>query len=147
MMTEVKVTAANFIEQIRTHFPEVEESYRKQVDELEGADGMPSNYLFTAYVFKPRFVQEMEEGKMTAFLKRFATFIERVCVDNDPEAVNVIWIKFFEWLIFRPKELEMMWPWLGAATRTNIRDAARRWSKAGQYHGRTENLPESNIPK
>ena len=64
--------------------------------------------------------------------------MERVCVSGDSEAINVIWIETFEWLIHRPKELKLLWPVLGPATKSAIEDAAERWGKIG-------NLPMSGI--
>jgi len=145
-MTDIKITGANLIEQIRTYFPELERSYQEQAPELEDEGGKLSNYLFIGNVFKPMVEEELESGKITPVLERCAAFIERVCIDDDLEAVNAIWIRIFECLIFRPTELHTIWPILGTATKANIRDAARRWSEAGRYYGKTANLPEANIP-
>jgi hypothetical protein len=145
-MNDVKITADNLIERILAHFPELQESYKQQQNTLEGADGLPSNYLFVGNIFQPRIAQEITSGKITSFLKRCAAFIEQVCVDNDLEALNAVWIRIFEWLIFHPEELRTIWPVLGPASKANIRDAAQRWSVAGRYYGKTQNLPEENIP-
>jgi hypothetical protein len=90
---------------------------------------------------------ELSKGELTEFLRRAADFIERVCDSGDSEAINVVWIKVFEWLIFRPRELDLLWPALGATTKENIKDAARRWSVAGRDFGKTKNLPTSNLPE
>jgi len=72
--------------------------------------------------------------------------MERVCASGDAEAINVVWIKVFEWLIFRCKELGLVWPVLGPLTKATIRDAARRWSKAQRCFGHIEDLAENNLP-
>jgi len=88
----------------------------------------PSNYAFVGFVFKPQFKQELEKGALTDFLARSAEFIEQVCRSGDAEAVNVIWIKIFEWLLPRPTELRILWPALGEKTKLHIKDAASRWA-------------------
>jgi hypothetical protein len=87
---------------------------------------------------KPYLERQLDEGAGTEFQKRFAEFLERVCVSGDVEAVNVIWLKIFKLLLARPKDLKLLWPLLGPATRANIEDAARRWRLIG-------NLPMSGM--
>lgn len=142
---EERINEQNLIEQLRAAFPELEGRYEERAV-FWGPEQSPSNYDVLGSVFKPKFIQEIEKGEITDFLRRSATFMERVCASGDDEAINVVWIKVFEWLIFRRKELKLVWPEFGPLTKANIRDAARRWSKAGRYFGHTENLPESNLP-
>ncbi len=73
--------------------------------------------------------------------------MERVCTTGDAEAINVIWVKIFEWLIFRPNELRLFWPILGGATRACLKDAAQRWAEAGRSFGHTDDSPLNNIPR
>lgn len=145
-MIETKIDSQNLIAQIRRWFPELEGSYQQEAEKWKGDEGFPSNYLVVGDVLQPHFMREIEQREITDFLRRCATFFESVCLTGDVEAINVIWVRIFEWLIFHPRELETIWPLLGSATRANIREAARRWSEAGRYHGKTANLPEANIP-
>jgi hypothetical protein len=142
----VKISEHNLIEEIRAHFPELEKSYQEELRKWDGQEGMPSNYIVVANVFQPRFAHELADRRPTEVLERCADFIEKVCTDGDVAAINVIWVKVFEWLIFRPSELKFIWPLLGPVTRANIREAALRWSEAGRELGNTEHLPEHNIP-
>jgi len=144
-MTE-KINEKNLIEQLRLAFPEIEVSYQSRLGAYDGKR-LPSNYEVVGFVFKPKLEDELSKGELTEFLRRASVFIERVCDSGDAEAINVVWIKVFEWLIFRPKELDLLWPTLGAMTKENIKDAARRWSVAGRYFGKTKNLPTSNLPE
>ena len=142
---EEQINEQNLIEQLRAAFPELEGSYEERVI-FWGREQSPSNYDVLGFVFRPKLIQEIEKGEVTDFLRRSATFMERVCTSGDAEAINVVWIKVFEWLIFRRKELNLLWPVLGPVTKATIRDAARRWSEAGRYFGHTEALPENNLP-
>ena len=142
-MIGTKIDAQNLVEHLRVTFPELEDLYQEEMSTWEGER---SNYIVIGSVLQPRFMSEASGGTITAFLQRSAAFMERVCEDGDLEAINVIWVRLFEWLIFRPTELTLMWPILGPLTKANIRDAAHRWSNAGRYYGRTENLPENNLP-
>lgn len=109
---------------------------------------MPSNYGVVGFVLKTRFAKDIIGRQRSEFLRRCASFLELVCTDGDLEAINLVWIELFEWLIFRPKELNFIWPILGEKTKVNIKDAAQRWSAAARQSGSaTENLPERNIPK
>lgn len=116
----------NLIEAFREEFPELKARYEAELEFWSG-ERAPSNYDFVGFVFKPEFKQALEGGAITDFVKRSAEFIERVCDTGDREAVNVIWIKVFEWLLPRPDKLKLLWPVLGEKTRANIRDAASRW--------------------
>ena len=142
-MNEILINSRNLIEYIRVLFPELEDEYEKAMSEWEGSR---SNYIIVGDVLQPYFVKQVEEGQTTDFLTRFAAFVERVCADGDQEALNVLWVRIFEWLIFHPKELKFIWPILGPLTKLNIKDAAGRWSAAARRLGRTENLPENNLP-
>lgn len=144
-MMEEQINGRNLIDQLRAAFPELEGRYEERVT-FWGREQSPSNYDVLGSVFRPKVRQELEKGERTDFLRRAATFIERVCTSGDAEAINVVWIEVFEWLIFRRKELELLWPALGPMTKAAIRDAAQRWSKAGGYFGHTEGLPEDNLP-
>src|SRR5262249_60350450 len=110
-------------------------------------EGERSNYIVIGSVLQPPFKEQLERGEITEFLRRCAAFMEKICNDGDIEAINVIWVRIFEWLLFRPKELQLIWPILGPATRGNLKDAASRWSKAGRYFGKTLGLPCENIPR
>lgn len=120
------VNEHNLVEELMRTFPELEDEYREEVMGCE--EQQPSNYSVVGFVFKPRFKAELETGTITDFLKRASQFIERVCESGDPEAVNVIWIKLFEWLLVHPPELRLLWPTLGPSTKAAIRDAATRWN-------------------
>jgi hypothetical protein len=142
---EEQINEQNLIEQLRAAFPELEGSYDERVA-FWGREQSPSNYDVLGFVFRPRLIEEIEKGEVTDFLRRSAAFMERVCTSGNVEAVNVVWTKVFEWLIFRRKELELCWPLFGPATKAAIKDAARRWSDAGRRFGRIEELPEKNFP-
>ena len=131
----VPVTKENLIEQLRVVFPELEEPYKAELQRWQG-EQHPGNYDFLAFVFRPQFKKDLETRVITDFLRRSSAFFERVCTSGDLEAINVVWIKIFEWLIHRPKELKKLWPILGQATRAMIEDAAQRW-------GVTNNLPNT----
>jgi hypothetical protein len=144
-MMEEQINDRNLIEQLRAAFPELESRYQERVA-FWGGEIPPSNYDVFGSVFSPRFTEELEKGEITEFLRRSATFIERVCAAGDAEAINVLWIKVLERLIFRPKEIELLWTVLGPTTKATTREAARRWSDAGRRLGRAEGLPETHLP-
>lgn len=146
-MMKQKITKENLIECIRQTFPELEDRYQARVDFWKKSNSLPSEYDVVRSVFLPKFREELASGGITEFLQRSALFIDRVCTSGDIEALNVVWTELFEWLIFRPKDIDVLWPVLGAATKEKIKDAARRWSAAGRYFGNTKNLPTSNLPK
>jgi hypothetical protein len=136
-MSDEPITQYNLVERLRTSFPEIETRLREQ--ESRATDGKPGNYIVFGLVFDPFFKEELAKGKITDFLQRLATFMESVCQSDDREAINVIWIEIFEYLINQPKELRLLWPILGQATKTKIEDAAARW-------GKITNLPISGVP-
>jgi hypothetical protein len=109
------VNDKNLIPELIQTFPELEARYKEEV--LACGEEQPSNYSVVGFVLKPRFKAELEAGVITDFLQRSAQFIERVCKSDDPEAINVIWIKLFEWLLVRPVDLRLLWPEFGPATK------------------------------
>lgn len=140
------ITSDNLVHHLRDTFPDLEDCYRKRVDFWKDK-GEPSNYDVIGSVLRPKLKEELSKREQTEFLKRTAAFVERVCSSGDLEAINVIWIEIFEWLIFRPEELSIMWRVMGPATKRNIKDAAQRWSKAGRRFGHTQGLAIDNLPK
>jgi hypothetical protein len=121
-----RIDERNLIEAFREKFPELETRYEAEL-EFWGGERAPSNYAFVGFVFKPELKRALERGVITDFVKRSAELFECVCDSGDREAVNVIWVKIFEWLLPRPGELKLLWPVLGDKTRANIKDAATRW--------------------
>jgi hypothetical protein len=144
-MTEA-INKENLVEQLRLAFPELEDGFQERLAAY-GGGGPPSSYEVVGMVLKPRLREELSKGEVTEFLRRAALFFERVCSSRDTEAINIIWIKVFEWLLSQPNELALLWPALGSATKENIKDAAQRWSNAGRYFGKTQDLPTSNLPE
>lgn len=133
-MTEIKIDEHNLIDQLCAVFPEIEERYRKELQDWK--DEPPGNYNILGFVFKPYLKEELAKGELTDFLERLAKFMERVCTSGDIEAINVIWLKLFKLFLAQPEKLKLLWPVLGPATKSNIQDAARRWGLIG-------NLPMS----
>lgn len=126
------ITSENLLDELRAMFPEIEDSYQKELKEWDGES--PGNYNVVAFVFKPYLRKELEKGEISEFLQRFASFLERVCSSGDTEVINVMWLKFFKLLLGQPTYLHLLWPILGSETRANIKDAATRWN-------RSENIP------
>lgn len=87
----------------------------------------PNSYEIVGALLRPRFKRELATGLVTDFVRRSAVFFEKVCASGDVEALNVIWVKIFEWLIGEPEKLKIVWPLLGKQTRAAIEDAAKRW--------------------
>jgi hypothetical protein len=133
MNAEIK--QRNLIEQFRAAFPELEEGYQERTRQTQG-EYAPSNYEVIGYVLQPRLRKELEKGEITDFIRRSAAFMERVCASGDIEAVNVIWIEIFEWLITQPEHLELIRPVLGNRTKAAIKDAQGRWERAAKRLGR-----------
>jgi hypothetical protein len=132
-----KITKSNLIDQFRRAFPELEPGYEEQ--RLNCPENyQPSNYDVMGCVLQPRLKVALEKSTESEFLVRCAGFLERVCTSGDIEALNVIWIELFEWLIMRPDELKVLWPFLGGSTKAAIKDAAVRW-------GKTRNLPGQSL--
>lgn len=142
---ENQITEDNLIREMLAAFPELEPLYRETIEEWGKAD-FPGRYTIIGQTFAAEIRRELTAGVMTDFLRRSAVFMERVSVSGDGEAINIIWIKIFEWLMNRPKELQLFWPILGPATKAHIRDAAHRWTEAGKQFGSMDGLPEANIP-
>ena len=132
-MTEIKIDEHNLIDQLRAVFPEIEERYRKELQDWK--DEPPGNYNILGSC-SSRTSRKSCQGRTTDFLERLAKFIERVCTSGDIEAINVIWLKLFKLFLAQPEKLKLLWPVLGPATESNIQDAARRWDFIG-------NLPVS----
>jgi hypothetical protein len=139
------INRGNLIEQMLKVFPQLERPYRQYVVDWTGLDA-PSNYEVVAFVLRPYLQKELSGGDASSFLEAFALFCEEVCTSGDIEAINVIWVKVFEWLIFRPNDLKKLWQFLGPSTKSNIRDAAKRWSDAARSNGKFSGLPEENLP-
>lgn len=136
----------NLIARVRSDFPELEGAYQERLQ--DHPEGEPlSAYEVVGWLLKPRLQQELAKGESTDFLRRSAELLECVSSTGDSEVLNVVWVKIFEWLIFRPNELEQFWPFLGPATRLRVSDAAQRWSEAARRLGNTSNLPVNNLPK
>jgi hypothetical protein len=89
-MTRVEINRHNLIEQIRSHFPDLEDSYQRELEKWSGEEDMPSNYIVVGNVLQPRFTQELIKLLPSQFLRRCTDFFEEVCVDGDVEAINVI---------------------------------------------------------
>src|SRR6185312_7049817 len=136
-MAQESITQHNLVEQLRRSFPEIEVRLREE--ELRASNGKPGNYIVFGIVFDPLLKRELARGEVTEFLQRLAVFMERVCTSSDSEAINVIWIEIFEWLIHEPVHLKLLWPILGSATKAKIEDAAVRWGRIGD-------LPISGLP-
>lgn len=142
---ENQITEDNLIREMLAAFPELEPLYQETIEGWTEAD-FPGRYTIIGGTFAAEIRREVTAGVMTEFLRRSAVFMERVSVSGDDEAINIIWIKIFEWLMYRPKELQLFWPILGPATKAHIRDAAHRWTEAGKHFGSVDGLPEANIP-
>jgi|SRR5579872_640150 len=145
---EDSINRENLIGRMREFLPEIEDLYQQSVNDLKrgSAPATPTNYEVVGFALRPCLQEEVSKGKITDFLRRFASFCERVCTSGDIEAINVIWVKIFEWLMFHPNELRLLWPILGPLSRSNIRDAAHRWSEAARSGGKMDGLPEDNVP-
>ena len=136
----------NLVQHLREAFPDLEDRYQERVKFWKG-ERAPSSYGVLGAVLRPALDQDLKKGHLTEFVRRAALFIEEICDSHDREAVNVVWIGIFEWLIFNPKELHLFWPVLGQETKANLKDAARRWSEAGRRFGKTKGLPEEFLPE
>jgi hypothetical protein len=131
-MTDILISEQNLVKQLRAAFPEIEDRYTEE--SKSWGKEFPGNYIVFAFVFKPLLKAELAKNENEEFLHRFCTFMERVCVSGDSEAINVIWLKIFKLLLPDPAIIKRLWPLLGAATKANIEDAAARW-------GLIRNLP------
>jgi len=126
------LTAQNLVGKLLTALPELEEPYLAR---LKAYCGRPGNYEAIFDFLRPALREHIAERSLTGFLPRASSFIEEVCSSGDAEAINVLWIEIFEWLVHSPAgELRTLWPILGPSTRATIRKVALRRSE-------TENLP------
>src|SRR4051794_21443536 len=114
------ITEDNLIPEMLAAFPELQKAYRQLIEKM-GSD-VPGQYTIVGQTLAAAVQRQLKTQEMNEFLHRSAAFMERVSVSSDEEALNIIWIRIFEWLIFRPKELRLIWPILGPATKDHIRD-------------------------
>jgi hypothetical protein len=124
-MVNVEITAQNLVEQLRLAFPEIEDRYQEELRSWNGE--FPGNYNVFAFVFKPFLKAELARENNDDFLVRFCGFMEQVCTSHDKEAINVLWLKIFKLLLADSSKVKRLWPFLGAATKANLADAALRW--------------------
>ena len=139
------IDETNLIDALRQALPELEQAYQDTIANWY-SHIPPGNYTLIAETLAPRLLEELQKGEVSDFLMRCALFLERVCACGSEEAINVIWIRVFEKLIYRKRDLELLWPILGPETKRTIRDAANRWSVAARMFGHENDLPEGNIP-
>jgi hypothetical protein len=127
-----KITALNLVGKLLSAFPELEKLY---LEEVKSYYGLPGNYWVIAVILKPVLTEQVTKKEGSNFVRRIAQFFEQVCTSGDNEAVNVLWIEIFEWLVHsRAGELKFLWPILGPSTKTVIKEVAFRRRE-------TENLP------
>ncbi|MFI5095815.1 MAG: hypothetical protein ACHQIK_20500 [Candidatus Acidiferrales bacterium] len=127
-----KITALNLVGKLLTAFPELEGRY---VEEVKSYYGLPGNYWVIAVILKPVLTEQISKKDGADFVHRIAQFFELVCTSGDNEAVNVLWIEIFEWLVHsHAGELQFLWPILGPSTKAVIKEVAFRRKE-------TENLP------
>lgn len=132
-MKSTQMNKVNLVAELRSAFPELESGYEDQLKDYKGKDE-PSSFEVVGHLLQPRLKEALERKEESHFLVRCGHFFERVCTSGDLEALNVVWIEIFEWLMQRPDDLKTLWPFLGNGTRSAIKDAAGRW-------GQTHNLP------
>ena len=144
---ERTINERNLLDELRRALPELQQSIQDTIRDWGSLDRPPGIYTMIGETLVPRFEEELEKGQISDFLRRCALFLENVCANGNDEAINVIWIRLFERLIYRKKDLELLWPILGLETKRNIRDAARRWSDAARMLGKQSDLPDLNIPR
>ena len=132
----VEITAHNLVDRLLVALPELEKPYVEKVKSFCGPLG---NYLVVATVWKPALKEQIAKGELTDFVHRSLSFVEGVCSSGDAEAINVLWLEIFEWLVHSPRELNFLWPILGPATKAKVNYVAFR-------RGETNNLPKA-IPK
>jgi hypothetical protein len=130
--SSVDITSANLVGKLLSALPELEKQY---TEELKEYYGLPGNYWVFAVILKPVLIEQIAAGEITDFVGRCSAFIEQVCSGKDLEAINVLWIEVFEWLVnSQAGELKFLWPTLGPSTRVKITEVATRRRK-------TKNLP------
>jgi hypothetical protein len=130
----LQIDRDNLEQQIWVAFPELESSYRKTLRDFGNAKKLGS-YMAFGLVLKPRLIEELRKCQRTGFLERVGTFLEAVCLSGDLEAINVVWLEIFQWVVADTEQLKCLWPVLGEGTKKQARDAAERW-------GYAKNLPE-----
>lgn len=123
--SEPNLTALNLVGKLVTALPELERPY---MDEIKSYYGLPGNYWVVSVVWRPSLKARIAAGKDgSEFVDRSTAFMEQVCNSGDREAINVLWIEIFEWLVHStPGELKLLWPVLGPSTKEVIREVARR---------------------
>jgi len=127
-----KITVLNLVGKLLTAFPELEKQY---VENVKSSFGVPGNYWVIAVILKPVLTEQISKKDDADFVRRIAQFVEQVCTSGDNEAVNVLWIEIFEWLVHSQEgELKFLWPILGPSTKAVIEEVAFRRRE-------TENLP------
>jgi hypothetical protein len=127
-----KITALNLVGKLLTAFPELEKQY---VQGVKSYYGVPGNYWVIAVILKPILTDQISKKDGADCVRRIAQFFEQVCTSGDNEAVNVLWIEIFEWLVHsQAGELKFLWPILGPSTKAKIKEVAFRRRE-------TENLP------
>lgn len=129
----IQINRENLEEQVCNALPELEPNYQKAV-RTTGDGKKLGNYLVFGLVLKPLLKEQLAKGHRTEFLQRVADFLEAVCISGDPEAINVVWLEVFQWVLPDVEQLTCLWMVLGDTTKKQIRDAALRW-------GFTKNLP------
>jgi hypothetical protein len=126
------ITALNLVGKLLTALPELEKPY---LERLKSYCGHPGNYEAVFDYLRPALKEHIAKGGHTDFLRRSSSFIEQVCSSGDLEAINVLWIEIFEWLVHSPAgELKFLWPILGPSTKAKIKEVAFRRRE-------TKNLP------
>jgi hypothetical protein len=145
-MTKHTIDERNLVDALLRALPELETAYQDTVKGWK-LDTGPGIYTLIGSTLVPRLGKELEKGQLSDFLRRCARFLESVCATGSEEAINVIWIRVFERLIYKKRELQLLWPILGPETKRTIRDAARRRSDAARMFGKENDLPEANIPE
>ena len=139
------IDETNLVYALRQALPELEQAYQDTITNWS-LDTPPGNYTLIDETLAPRLLEELEKDQISDFLMRCALFLERVCTCGNDEAINVIWIRVFERLIYNKRDLQLLWPILGPETKRMIRDAAHRWSDAARMFGHENDLPDGNIP-
>jgi hypothetical protein len=130
--SSVDITSVNLVGKLLSALPELDKQY---TEELKEYNGLPGNYWVFAVIFKPALIKQITTGEITDFVRRCSAFIEQVCSGKDREAINVLWIEIFEWLVHSEAgELKFLWPTLGPSTRVKITEVATRRRE-------TKNLP------
>ena len=127
-----RITAANLTGKLLLALPALEPQYLAQIKSYYGN---PGNYSVFFHIVRPMVEALITRRQKNDDLLQLSVFIEEVCKCEDPEAVNVLWMEIFEWLVHSQREgLKYWWPSLGPSSRAIIRSVARRRRE-------TDNLP------